>query len=102
MTVSPTDTAGPTTTPDAPGGGALSNGLGQDAFLMLLVTQLQNQDPTKPQDTNEMLSQLASFSSLEQLVEISDRLQDIEQILATQQAAAAGAAVGTPVTGGTV
>ena len=97
MIVSPTDTVGPTTTPDAPGGGALSNGLGQDAFLKLLVTQLQHQDPTQPQDTNQMLSQLAQFSSLEQLVEISDALRGIEQILATQQADGARAAVGTHI-----
>ena len=89
MNVSPTDTVGSTTTQAARGGGAMSNGLGQDAFLRLLVTQLQHQDPTKPQDTNEMLSQLAQFSSLEQLVDISDALNNIEQILATQQADAA-------------
>ena len=88
MNVSPTDTVG-STTQDAPGGGAFSNGLGQDVFLKLLVTQLQNQDPTNPQDTNAMLSQLSQFSSLEQLVEISAALRDIEQILATQQADAA-------------
>ena len=100
MIVSPTDSVGLTTTQDAPGGGAFSNGLGQDAFLKLLITQLQHQDPTKPQDTNQMLSQLAQFSSLEQLVEISESLRGIEQILATQQADAARAAVGTPITGG--
>jgi flagellar basal-body rod modification protein FlgD len=83
MNVSPTDPVG-STTPDAPLGGALSNGLGQDAFLQLLVTQLQNQDPTKPQDTDQMLSQLAQFSSLEKLVDIADSLQDIEQILAPE------------------
>ncbi len=100
MIVSPTDTVGLTTTQDAPGGGAMSNGLGQDAFLRLLVTQLQHQDPTKPQDTNQMLSQLAQFSSLEQLVEISDVLRAIEALLATQQADAAAAAVGTHIIGG--
>ncbi len=100
MIVSPTDTVGLATTQGAPGDSALSNGLGRDAFLKLLVTQLQHQDPTKPQDTNEMLSQLAQFSSLEQLVEISDLLRGIEQMLATPQADTAGAAVGTPITGG--
>lgn len=45
-------------------------GLGRDAFLQLLVTQLQNQNPLEPQADGEFLAQLAQFSSLEQLQEI--------------------------------
>lgn len=45
------------------GGGAL----GRDAFLSLLVTQLQNQNPLEPQADGEFLAQLAQFSSLESL-----------------------------------
>jgi len=41
--------------------------LGQDAFLKLLVAQMQNQDPTSPQDSGQMMSQLASFSQVSQL-----------------------------------
>jgi flagellar basal-body rod modification protein FlgD len=40
-------------------------------FLKLLVTQLQNQDPMNPMDNTEFLTQLASFSSMEQLVSIN-------------------------------
>ena len=48
--------------------------LDRDAFLKLLVAQLQNQDPLKPQDSYEFVAELAQFSSLEQTMGINDRL----------------------------
>lgn len=53
------------------------NGLGQEAFLKLLVAQLQNQDPLNPQENHEFVAQLAQFSSLEQTVGINDRLDQL-------------------------
>jgi len=58
-----------------------SRDLGQDAFLKLLTTQLQNQDPTKPQDNGEFIAQLATFSSLEKLTAISTKLDQIGSAL---------------------
>lgn len=68
--------------------------IGQDAFLKLLVTQLQNQDPTNPADNTEFISQLATFSSLEQLTQIASKVNAISTMLSTQATAA------TTTTGG--
>ena len=54
------------------------NILGRDAFLKLLVTQLQHQDPLNPTDSTEFTAQLAQFSSLEQLGNINDSLGDLQ------------------------
>ena len=50
-------------------------------FLLLLVTQLRNQDPLNPQDPTQFVSQLAEFSSLEQLLGMRQSLTAIEQNL---------------------
>lgn len=42
-----------------------TDSLGKDAFLQLLVTQMQHQNPLDPQDNGEFVAQLAQFSSLE-------------------------------------
>ena len=54
-----------------------SSSLGQDAFLKLLVTQLQHQDPTKPQADGEFIAQLAQFSSLEKLTQIATSIEEL-------------------------
>ena len=56
-------TATPSTVERTDSGGSL----GQDAFLKLLVAQMQNQDPASPTDSGQMMSQLASFSQVSQL-----------------------------------
>ena len=48
--------------------------LDKDAFLKLLVTQLQSQDPLDPMANDEFIAQLASFSSLEQMQNVNTTL----------------------------
>lgn len=51
--------------------------LGKDEFVKLLVTQLSNQDPTKPLDSQEFVAQLAQFSALEQHQGTNERLDSL-------------------------
>ncbi|HYG88848.1 MAG TPA: flagellar hook capping FlgD N-terminal domain-containing protein [Azospirillum sp.] len=68
-------------------------GLGDNfsTFLKLLTTQMQNQDPTKPMDTNEMTQQLVQFANIEQNIGTNTRL---DKLLKMQQAAAASSNLG--------
>jgi flagellar basal-body rod modification protein FlgD len=70
-TISPTllSTATPTYATSAAGT------LGKDDFLKLLVKQLQNQDPMNPLDSSQFATQLAQFSSVEQLANINTNLE---------------------------
>ena len=50
--------------------------LGKDEFLKLLVAQLENQDPMEPMDDTEYIAQLAQFSTLEQMQNMNDNLEE--------------------------
>jgi flagellar basal-body rod modification protein FlgD len=62
-----------------------------DAFMQLLVAQLKNQDPTKPADPTQYVSQLASLSGLEQSVKQTAAL---DRLSAQSRSAEASGAVG--------
>ena len=51
--------------------------LNYDSFLKLFMAELQNQDPTSPMDTTEQMSQLASFSQVEQQVKMNTNLSTL-------------------------
>ena len=56
----------------------INNDLGsKDIFLQILVAQMQNQDPLKPQDAAEMSTQLAQFNMVEQQISTNALLEDI-------------------------
>lgn len=55
-----------------------SKEMDKNSFMMLLVAQLQHQDPTQAQDSNAMMQQMVSFSSLEQMQNMNTSLQGIQ------------------------
>jgi len=51
--------------------------LGKDEFLKLLITELQNQDPTNPMQDREFIAQMAQFSSLEQMLNFNNGMSKL-------------------------
>ena len=49
--------------------------LGKNDFLKLMIGQLQNQDPMAPTDNSQQMAQLAQYSSLEQMQNVSKTLE---------------------------
>ena len=55
--------------------------LDKQAFLQLLVTQLQNQDPLDPQDNSSYIAELAQFSALEQMTNVATNLENLGKVV---------------------
>jgi flagellar basal-body rod modification protein FlgD len=51
--------------------------LGRDAFLTLLINQIQHQDPLEPVENSQMIAQLAQFSALEQTANMATALENL-------------------------
>ena len=66
-------------------------------FLTLLTTQLQNQNPLDPLDTNQFTQQLVQFAGVEQQLRSNDQLKSLIDIEKSAQATAALAYVGNTV-----
>lgn len=64
---------------------AEANGLNKDEFLQLLVAQLKNQDPMNPVGSQEFMSQMAAFSTLEQVTNMAVANEEQNQMLAINQ-----------------
>ncbi|MDA0342308.1 MAG: flagellar hook assembly protein FlgD [Proteobacteria bacterium] len=88
----------PLSTTSTASGTALS-GLNTDfeTFLNLLTTQLQNQDPTSPMDTNEMTAQLVQFAGVEQQIAQNKNLEALVKSQNTNADAAAVSYIGHEV-----
>ncbi|WP_412057584.1 flagellar hook assembly protein FlgD [Bartonella sp. DGB2] len=85
----PVDPGEGTSRVDNPGGGKVQADF--NTFVKLLTAQLKNQDPTKPMDSTQFVSQLASFSAVEQAMKTNEWLS---MLLASNQVANAGGYIG--------
>lgn len=59
--------------------GTTNASLGKDDFLRILMAQLQNQSPANPMKDKEFISQMTSFSSLEQMMNMSSSIEQLVQ-----------------------
>ncbi|MFT6051730.1 MAG: flagellar basal-body rod modification protein FlgD [Halioglobus sp.] len=74
-----------------------SNELGQEDFMRLMVAQLENQDPTKPMDNFEFLSQIAQFGTVDGIQGLKSEFSDISSVLYANQALDAAGLIGNKV-----
>ena len=70
------------------------NDLGQDAFMELLLAQLQNQDPLNPMENGEFMSQLAQFETASGIEDLNRSFEALTSSLQSNQALQASAMVG--------
>lgn len=71
--------------------------LGQEDFLKLMIAQLENQDPTKPLENTEFLSQMAQFSTVEGIAGIEQGFGNLSSVLSANQTLQAAGLVGHKV-----
>ncbi len=60
--------------------------LDKDDFLKILISQLTNQDPTQPMEDKEFIAQMAQFSTLEQMTNISQGFSKLSSVMNSAQA----------------
>ena len=105
MTTTPTTGTTTPTTSSTPSAASAAGVAGSqqlagnyNTFLTLLTTQLQNQDPLSPLDSNQFTQQLVEFSSVEQQVNMNANLQTLISLQQTSEATSAMQFLGSDVT----
>jgi len=73
------------------------NDLGKNEFMELMIAQMENQNPLEPQDNGAFISQLAEFSSLEEMQKLTGTVDDFATQYQSTQALQASAMVGRTV-----
>lgn len=63
-----------------------SHELGKDDFLKILMAQMTNQDPTSPMDNTQFIAQMAQFSSLEQMTNMSANFEKLASMVSSSEA----------------
>ena len=71
--------------------------LGQEDFIKLMTTQMNHQDPMKPMENGDFLSDMAQFSTVSGLKEIKDSFNSLASSLKSSQALQASSMVGRKV-----
>ncbi|MBL1140460.1 MAG: flagellar hook assembly protein FlgD [Proteobacteria bacterium] len=74
-----------------------NEGLGQDAFLELMLTQIQHQDPLNPMESSDFLSQMAQFGTVNGITELNSSFATLSGSLQSNQALQASTMVGNTV-----
>jgi flagellar basal-body rod modification protein FlgD len=67
-------------------GARVNAALDKNDFLKILITQLSHQDPTQPMDDKAFIAQMAQFSSLEQMTNMSEGMAKVANLIAKSQA----------------
>jgi len=84
-----------TQAPRAVAASSAGNTVDYQSFLKLLVAQMKNQDPTSPMESTDYVAQLATFSNVEQSVQVNAKL---DQLLQSSQLSQASSIIGRTVT----
>lgn len=74
-----------------------SKQLDQEDFLKLLTQQLSQQDPSKPVDNDQMISQMASFSTVDGISQMTKQFESLNSVMTSSQALQASTLVGQKV-----
>lgn len=85
------------TASQATSGSTSSNQLSEQSFMQLMVSELENQDPTQPMNAQQMLAQLAQISTVSGINSLQSTVTNLTKSLQTNQALQASGLVGKNV-----